>query len=49
MNVDLNTFKKYPNFLLVEIISENLNTTRMNLKDEDLTKNQWSLKRPKVG
>jgi hypothetical protein len=42
-------FFKNPNFLLIEIAPKNLSTTRMNLKDENLTKNQWSLKRPKVG
>jgi hypothetical protein len=40
--------KKNPNLLLVEIPSKNLNT-RMNLKDEESTKNQRSMKRPKVG
>jgi hypothetical protein len=41
--------KKNPNLLLVEIPSKNLNTTRMNLKDEKSTNNQRSMKRPKVG
>jgi hypothetical protein len=39
MNVDLNVFKENPNFLLVEIPSKNLNTTRINLKDEKSIKN----------
>jgi len=40
---------KSPNLFLVGIPSKNLNTTKMNLKDEEPTKNQWFFKRPKVG
>ncbi len=41
--------KKNPNFLMVEIPSKNLNTTKMNLKDEESTKKPMVSKKAKGG